>query len=188
MNICQNCYFPSASMQKQLPQSVMNSRDLYHYLTDCPDDTICMDFQFNPSPFTAFFAKLMKSTVINSQTTLSIDIYNSTQKLALVRSISISTGSQSGSKQNTNNYSRISWSVEALGRTGAGHRGQPLFSGLDSLFLNEQNKRRSSPGASWSVEALGRTGAGHRGQPLFSGLDSLFLNEQNKRRSSPGAV
>ncbi|RHZ75452.1 hypothetical protein Glove_213g66 [Diversispora epigaea] len=44
-------------------------------------------------------------------------------------------------------FANQSWSVEALGRTGAGHRGQPLFSGLDSLFLNERNKRRSSPGA-----------------------------------------
>ncbi|RHZ73188.1 hypothetical protein Glove_232g148 [Diversispora epigaea] len=99
----------------------------------CPVRTVCMDFVTDPGPSVtpemevfalcvdAEFAKRFHSGdkdgvycktyeingVTGDKATLSVDIYDGTQNPAKVRSVSISTGNQYGSKQNTNNYSRI---------------------------------------------------------------------------------
>ncbi|RHZ85972.1 hypothetical protein Glove_57g90 [Diversispora epigaea] len=99
----------------------------------CLENTVCMDFITDPGPSTppeqaAFglcvdeeFAKRFdngdkegvycKTYVLDGVTgnraTLSIDVYDGSQNPAKVRSVSISSGSSSGSKENTSNYSRI---------------------------------------------------------------------------------
>ncbi|RHZ73203.1 hypothetical protein Glove_232g77 [Diversispora epigaea] len=99
---------------------------------NCPDDTVCMNFATDPGPplpsqYVSFticvdkeFVKKFKrdkdgvfcqTYVINGVTgeiaTISVDVYDSNSDLVKIRTISVSTGTQYGSKQNTNNYTKI---------------------------------------------------------------------------------
>ncbi|RHZ76655.1 hypothetical protein Glove_194g170 [Diversispora epigaea] len=100
--------------------------------TTCPDDTTCMEFVSIPAdeeeeidPFalcidddflrrfdsdhkSGIFCKTyVINDVANAKATISINIYDITQKPAQVTSVSITVGNQLGTKFNTHNYSRI---------------------------------------------------------------------------------
>ncbi|RHZ53210.1 hypothetical protein Glove_444g5 [Diversispora epigaea] len=123
----------NAKMITALCEDSNNPQNLEQFNTPCPNKTICMNFKTAPDPSIApeyevfamcvdegsvksfnnnrkdgFFCKTYKvDSVTNGKATISVDIYDANSKLVKVRSISIDTGSQHGSMQDTNNYTSI---------------------------------------------------------------------------------
>ncbi|RHZ73196.1 hypothetical protein Glove_232g134 [Diversispora epigaea] len=105
---------------------------LAQFYSDCPDNFECIDFATDPGPSVPLqyenfaicvdeeFIKKYKhdkdgvfcqTYVINGVTgeiaTISINVYDSSSNPVKIRSIGVTTGTQYGSKQNMNSYSKI---------------------------------------------------------------------------------